>query len=454
MHLVFENIVKQLILLWTDGIDGLDEGRGSYHFVRDVWTAIGVATGLSGSTIPSVFTGRPPNCAEPKGAATADSWSFWLLYLGPRVLARHFRKDIYYHHFIELSRLVHKCMQFEISREDLADIHAGFSKWVLDFEKHYYQHDPSRVQVCTINVHALLHIADSIEAMGPVWTYWAFPMERYCGRLQRAIRSRRFPWSNLDEHILASAQLAHLKMRYNLEQELSLRPVASAVVDGQYSHKDYNSCILLPPWRPSSSITNSLAERIKIHLGTRYSASKQTVNQVFQKDFIKQYAAVRRLQGGDDMFAAELIRTPADYRDRTFVKYVPLVDAYAHFQSRPERLEPQAHYGQIRNILLVTLPATVALQLDGNYHSDEPSVLFLACIQECDTTGPVSRKLPDAECYTKMKPGPKVFDIATIQCLVGRTPLANLSSTSTDPTEYCIIDRSMGEVNQPIYHDE
>ncbi|KAI5823633.1 hypothetical protein K523DRAFT_316689 [Schizophyllum commune Tattone D] len=77
MHLVFENIMKQLILLWTDGIDGLGEGNGAYHLVRDVWNAIGVATGLSGSTIPAVFTGRPPNCAEPKGAATADSWSFW-----------------------------------------------------------------------------------------------------------------------------------------------------------------------------------------------------------------------------------------------------------------------------------------------------------------------------------------------------------------------------------------
>ncbi|KAI4518977.1 hypothetical protein K525DRAFT_171142, partial [Schizophyllum commune Loenen D] len=66
----------------------------------------------------------------------------------------------------------------------------------------------------------LLHIADSIEAMGPVWTYWAFPMERYCGKLQRMMRSRRFPWSNLDAQVLANAQLDHIKLRYNIDQEL------------------------------------------------------------------------------------------------------------------------------------------------------------------------------------------------------------------------------------------
>lgn len=39
----------------------------------------------------------------------------------------------------------------------------------------YYQHDPNRLSACPVTVHALLHIADSIEEMGPIWTYWAFP---------------------------------------------------------------------------------------------------------------------------------------------------------------------------------------------------------------------------------------------------------------------------------------
>ena len=89
-----------------------------------------------------------------------------------------------------------------------------------------------------MTVHALLHIADGIDACGPVWAYWAFPMERYCGRLQRAIRSRRFPWSNLDEHVLATAQIKQVGLRYSLEHELSFKPDPKDYVEGQFAHKN------------------------------------------------------------------------------------------------------------------------------------------------------------------------------------------------------------------------
>ncbi|KII93390.1 hypothetical protein PLICRDRAFT_69550, partial [Plicaturopsis crispa FD-325 SS-3] len=60
----------------------------------------------------------------------------------------------------------------------------------------------------------LLHIADSIEFSGPMWASWAFPMERFCGLLQPAIRSRRFPWASIDEHVVATARLSHIKIKY------------------------------------------------------------------------------------------------------------------------------------------------------------------------------------------------------------------------------------------------
>ncbi|KAJ7105985.1 hypothetical protein C8R44DRAFT_638954, partial [Mycena epipterygia] len=69
----------------------------------------------------------------------------------------------------------------------------------------------------------LLHIAPGIKFMGPVWCYWAFPTERYCGSIQPGIRSRRFPWASLDRHVLETAQLTQLKVAYNVVDELSLR---------------------------------------------------------------------------------------------------------------------------------------------------------------------------------------------------------------------------------------
>jgi hypothetical protein len=65
----------------------------------------------------------------------------------------------------------------------------------------YYQYNPSRLPVCTLTIHGLLHIADSIAALGPPWVYWAFPTERFCGSLLPAVRSRRYPFSNIDRHV-------------------------------------------------------------------------------------------------------------------------------------------------------------------------------------------------------------------------------------------------------------
>jgi len=60
--------------------------------------------------------------------------------------------------------------------------------------------------------------------MGLVWCYWAFPMERHCGRLKIAIHSRRFPYASLDRYVLEDAQLTQIKIFYDLVIELSLSP--------------------------------------------------------------------------------------------------------------------------------------------------------------------------------------------------------------------------------------
>lgn len=78
-----------------------------------------------------------------------------------------------------------------------------------------------------LTIHALLHIAQDIRFMGPVWVYWAFAMERYCGRLLPAIKSRRFLWANLDHWIETDTLLSHIVAIYQLEgaDKIDLEPV-------------------------------------------------------------------------------------------------------------------------------------------------------------------------------------------------------------------------------------
>ena len=86
----------------------------------------------------------------------------------------------------------------------------------------YYQNDPTRLAACPLTIHALLHVADSILLSGPVWASWAFPMERYCGILKPAIRSRRFPFAALDHYILDIVRLTQLKVVYDARKPLAL----------------------------------------------------------------------------------------------------------------------------------------------------------------------------------------------------------------------------------------
>src|ERR1700675_1431827 len=102
-------------------------------------------------------------------------------------------------------------------------------KFEFTFLRLYYQYSPSRLSACPLTIHALLHVVDGMEAAGPVWTYWAFPTEWFCGQLLPQIHSRRHPFSNIDNFVVASAKLSQIKIMYNLNEELSLRPKKAEV---------------------------------------------------------------------------------------------------------------------------------------------------------------------------------------------------------------------------------
>jgi hypothetical protein len=135
MHLIWENLIKNLILLWTGEFKDVDEGTGSYRLDRKVWEAIGAATAASGSTIPYAFGARPPNVASDKSACTADTWSFWTLYLGPILLRRKFNNRKYFDHFVDLVKLLNITLQFEYSVDDVEKIRVGFIAWVKVYEE-------------------------------------------------------------------------------------------------------------------------------------------------------------------------------------------------------------------------------------------------------------------------------------------------------------------------------
>jgi hypothetical protein len=135
MHLIFENLIPNLVLHYTGGFKGFDTGTESYQLHPSVWEEIGKATAASGSTIPSQFGRTVRNIASNKGSFTAEAWSFWTLYLAPVLLRNRFLKDTYFKHFIKLVRLLNMCLDWEYSTAKFGEMREGFVEWVEEYEK-------------------------------------------------------------------------------------------------------------------------------------------------------------------------------------------------------------------------------------------------------------------------------------------------------------------------------
>lgn len=135
MHLLWENTLPNLVQLWTGEFKGLDEGCEEYQLDPHDWEAVGKATKETGATIPSSFGPRLPNINDERMYYTADMWSFWTLHVAPVLLKWKFKHVKYYDHFLQLVRLLHKCLQFEFTPQDVSEIRIGFAKWVQKYEQ-------------------------------------------------------------------------------------------------------------------------------------------------------------------------------------------------------------------------------------------------------------------------------------------------------------------------------
>ena len=93
----------------------------------------------------------------------------------------------------------------------------------------------------------MLHIVPDIQFCGPSWTTWTFYMERYCGFLKARLRSRKFPWANLNNTVLNYAYLEQIGERYDLADELAIygiRKNGPSASEQTFENCVYISCTL------------------------------------------------------------------------------------------------------------------------------------------------------------------------------------------------------------------
>ena len=79
MHLIWENLIPNLIDFWIGTFKGLDHAGKDYVIKQHVWEEVGASIAACGTTIPLAFGALVPNIATKQYIMSAETYTNWLL---------------------------------------------------------------------------------------------------------------------------------------------------------------------------------------------------------------------------------------------------------------------------------------------------------------------------------------------------------------------------------------
>ncbi|KAF8597325.1 hypothetical protein BDV93DRAFT_453158 [Ceratobasidium sp. AG-I] len=449
MHMVMINLIPHLVKLWTQAFHDIDDGKEEYLLGEKLWEEIAQLGASASDHIPSSFGCRVPNVHKKKSSLTAEVWSIWGQFLAPVLLRRRFVHKKFYVHFMKLLKYLKLASERSITQNEVKDLRNGLALWVTKYERYYYQYNPSRLQTCPVNLHYLLHLADSIKQMGPVWCYWAFPMERYCSFLGAAVKSRRFPFANIARRIQDVCTLRIIRERYSLHEELNLKKavhdqdISDVLVGCEFGifiitkkppniEIDEHTLLLTP--RNELTLTSLLRRNITNHLVTRFGITPDEARAHIPKT-VPQWGRIQIVGGGDLIQARGAHTARQDGRDASYIRYEMLVRAPGTAANRIPTSTLRSFYGQLRHVFAFEMKR----KTPGN-PSAEDKLLLLAQVQEAPVEEDKAFETPVY--HYKNLGAHEVVDASTIMCVVGRVH---------DRKYWYIIDRSGPFAHLDVY---
>ncbi|GAB1518684.1 hypothetical protein RhiTH_001748 [Rhizoctonia solani] len=132
MHLMFKNIVPNLIQHWTGTFKDLDEGSGNY-LLTHIWGTIGAETAAALKFIPAQFVGTIHNIDQDISLYKAKGYSFWMLYLAP-ILLKGRLPSKYYQHVLDLCKIIELCLRYSIKQAQIDHLEEKIQNWVADYK--------------------------------------------------------------------------------------------------------------------------------------------------------------------------------------------------------------------------------------------------------------------------------------------------------------------------------
>jgi len=225
------------------------------------------------------------------------------------------------------------CTAFGITHDELNKLNTNISAWRLEYEDHYFQHNPRHLCVMPLAGHALDHLCDNILNAGPPPALWEFITERSMGEVTHSVTSRVYPFSQLANTLVQQEQIKFMWMKYpDMDEELNYSEQHCDWNKISRSEKYFpaiNDQVVL--WTPHGGYNLTSTEKVAIGiyfwglLGLK--ASVKSIGSWGKMHFKGDAECVR------SCWAHEAVRET--YHDASFARLELVIDKYEDDPGRP-----------------------------------------------------------------------------------------------------------------------
>jgi hypothetical protein len=133
-------------------------------------------------------------------------------------------------------------------------------------------------------------------------------MERFCGSIARANKSRRYPFTSINRHVLQLSQLSQIKLMYGLSEVLNLDDRRSNLAKGT-QYDGYDDLVFVSP-EEVRTVGKTLLRLVSTFISHKLKVSEQLVRNELATRKFTAWGKMQRIVKSDtgDITGGDLFR--------------------------------------------------------------------------------------------------------------------------------------------------
>ena len=215
MHCALEGVMKLLLELWFTGKEGQEPFNNSDRVEE-------VDKHIKEIKPPNSISRCPRSIEGHRKYWKANELRAFLPFSYRAMVLRGILPNVFYKHFMLFSKAIFTLCLTNVTKSQIAHAERLLMHFCLTFEKLYGE------QYQTANIHSLLHMAEDVGNLGPLWTHSTFPFESLNGEMLKLFHGTQ----NIAFQIISAININR-----------ALPTLTEALVEGSGAHRFYSKLI-------------------------------------------------------------------------------------------------------------------------------------------------------------------------------------------------------------------